>query len=104
MARITLKGLFRVLSRAKNAESRTELSRLLRSQLFPARGARTSSEGQFPPTLFQMATSYWISQAIYVAAKLGIADLLKSRLLKCSEIAAIAGTDVRSLSRLTRAR
>jgi len=50
-----------------------------------------------------MATSYWISQAIYVAAKLGIADLLKDGPLKCSEIAAIVGADVRSLFRLMRA-
>jgi O-methyltransferase/methyltransferase family protein len=100
--RITLRGLFRVLSRTKNAESWTELYHLLRSHLFAARVAKTGFEGQFPPTLFQMATSYWISQAIYVAAKLGIADLLKSRPLKCNEIAASAGTDVRSLSRLMR--
>jgi O-methyltransferase domain/Dimerisation domain len=102
MARITLKGLFRVLSRARNAESWTELYRLLRSQLFSARGAKTSSEGQFPPTLFQMASSFWISQAIYVAAKLGIADLLKNGPLKVSDIAAIVGTDVRPTFRLMR--
>ena len=53
--------------------------------------------------LFQMASSYWISQAIYVAAKLGIADLLKDGPLKCSEIAPIVGADVRSLFRLMRA-
>ena len=53
--------------------------------------------------LFQMASSYWTSQAIYVGAKLGIADLLKDRPLKCSEIAAIVGADVGSLFRLMRA-
>jgi len=53
--------------------------------------------------LFQMASSYWTSQAIYVVAKLGIADLLKDRPLKCSEIAAIVGADVGSLFRLMRA-
>jgi hypothetical protein len=52
--------------------------------------------------LFQMASSYWASQAIYVGAKLGIADLLKDRPLKSSEIAAIVGTDVCALSRLMR--
>lgn len=102
MARIRLKPLFRVLSRARNTQSWTELKRLLRSQLLPPRGAKTFAKGQFPPTLFQMASSYWISQAIYVAAKLGIADLLKDRSLKCSEIAAIVGTDVRSTFRLMR--
>jgi O-methyltransferase domain/Dimerisation domain len=103
MARITPKPLFRVLTRAGNTQSWTELKRLLTSQMFPARGAKIADEGQFPPTLFQMASSYWISQAIYVAAKLGIADLLKDRPLKCSEIAAIVGTDLRSLFRLMRA-
>jgi hypothetical protein len=53
--------------------------------------------------LFQMASSYWTSQAIYVGAKLGIADLLKDRPLKCSEIAEIVGADVGSLFRLMRA-
>jgi SAM-dependent methyltransferase len=53
--------------------------------------------------LFQMASSYWTSQAIYVVAKLGIADLLKDRPLKCSEIAAIVGADVGSVFRLMRA-
>lgn len=102
MARITLKPLFRVFSRTRGTQSWTELKRLLRSQLLPAQGERPGTEGQFPPTLFQMASSYWISQAIYVAAKLGIADLLKDRSLKCSQIAAIVGADVCSLFRLMR--
>ena len=101
--RITLKPLFRVLCRTRGTQSWTELKHLLRSRLLPAQRSRTSTTGQFPPALFQMASSYWISQAIYVAAKLGIADLLKDGPLKCSEIAAIAGTDVRSLFRLMRA-
>ena len=29
-----------------------------------------------PPALFQMATSYWISQVVYVTAALGVADVL----------------------------
>jgi hypothetical protein len=29
-----------------------------------------------PVALLQLVTGYWVSQAIYVAAKLGIADLL----------------------------
>ena len=103
MARVSLKPLFRVLSRTRSTQSWTELRRLLRRRLFPAQGGGTSTEGQFPPTLFQMASSYWISQAIYVAAKLGIADLLKDGPLKCSEIAAIVGADVSSLFRLMRA-
>jgi hypothetical protein len=103
IARITLKLLFRVLFRTRSTQSWTELKHLLRTHLRPARGGGPGTEGQFPPTLFQMASSYWISQAIYVAAKLGIADLLKDRPLKCSEIAAIVGADVGSLFRLMRA-
>ena len=30
-----------------------------------------------PPALLEMMAGYWLSQAIYVAAKLGIGDLLK---------------------------
>jgi Dimerisation domain len=29
-----------------------------------------------PAALLQMMTGYWVSQALYVAAKLGVADLL----------------------------
>ena len=103
LTRIHLKPLFRVLFRTGKTHSWSELALLLRTGLFPARAGSTDSEGQFPPTLFQMASSYWISQAIYAAAKLGIADLLKDGPLKCSEIAAIVGTDARSLFRLMRA-
>ena len=103
IARISLKSLFRVLSRTRSTQTWTELKHLLRTQLLPAQGGRPGTEGQFPPTLFQMASSYWTSQAIYVAAKLGIADLLKDRPLQCSQIAAIVGADVDSLLRLLRA-
>jgi hypothetical protein len=103
IARITPKLLFRVLSRTRSTQSWTELKHLLRTQLLPAQGGGPGTAGQFPPVLFQMASSYWISQAIYVAAKLGIADLLKNGSLKCSEIAAIVGADPRSLFRLMRA-
>src|SRR5579871_3576876 len=103
MSQIALKPFFRVLFRTRTAQSWTELRRLLRSRLFPAQPGRTTTEGQFPPTLFQMASSYWISQAIYVAAKLGIPDLLKDGPVKCSEIAAFVGADASSLFRLMRA-
>ena len=56
-----------------------------------------------PPVLFQMATSYWVSQAIYVAAKLGIADLLKDGPQSCVTLATATGTDAASLFRLMRA-
>jgi len=102
-ARIALKPFFRVLSRTWKTNSWPELSQLLKSRLFPGWSPKPRIDGQFPPMLFQMASSYWTSQAIYVGAKLGIADLLKDRPLKCSEIAEIVGADVGLLFRLMRA-
>ena len=55
-----------------------------------------------PPVLFQMATGYWVSQAIYVAAKLGIADLLKDGPQSCVALATATGADTASLFRLMR--
>lgn len=101
--RIALKPFSRVLSRTKRARSWKELWVLLRSRLFPLWSSRTKTEGQSPPILFQMASAYWISQAIYVAAKLGIADILKDGPRACSEIAALVEADARSLFRLMRA-
>ena len=97
LGRITLRPLFRILSRTRSTQSWTELKHLLRTQLRPAPRGKPGTAGQFPPMLFQMASAYWISQAIYVAAKLGIADLLKDRPLECGEIAAVVGADDGSL-------
>jgi hypothetical protein len=54
------------------------------------------------PAIFEMATGYWVSQVIYAAAKLGIADLLADGPRTCDEIAAETGADVSSLLRLMR--
>jgi len=59
--------------------------------------------GNLLPALFQMATGYWLSQAVYVAAKLGLADLLRDGPRSCQELAAVTGTDPRCLFRLVRA-
>jgi SAM-dependent methyltransferase len=56
-----------------------------------------------PGALLQMVTGYWVSQAIYVAAKLGIADLLKDGPKSYDELAKATGTHKRSLYRLLRA-
>jgi hypothetical protein len=58
-----------------------------------------------PPqkVILQMATGYWVSQALYVAAKLGIADLLKSGSKSCSELASSAGVHAQLLYRVMRA-
>ncbi len=61
--------------------------------------------GVVPPsaTLLQMMTGYWVSQALYVAAKLGVADLLAEGPLSIEELAATTRTDAPSLRRVLRA-
>ena len=56
-----------------------------------------------PMALLQMISGGWISQAIYVAAKLGIADLLKDGPKSSQELAETTGMDARSLYRVLRA-
>lgn len=53
--------------------------------------------------MLEMASSYWLSQCIYVAAKVGIADLLKEGPEHCDTLAATTGTHSGSLYRLLRA-
>jgi len=80
-----------------------EMKPLLRDRLFPVRIAPTKGGDPSPPVLFQMATGYWVSQAIYVTAKLGIADLLKDGPRSCVALATATGADAPSLFRLMRA-
>jgi hypothetical protein len=54
------------------------------------------------PKLFRMATAYWVSQAIYVAAKLGLADALSERPKSIGEIATELRADSNSFARLVR--
>ena len=56
-----------------------------------------------PATLLQMMTGYWLSQAVYVAAKLGIADLLADGPVGCEDLAAATDTHAPSLRRVLRA-
>lgn len=51
----------------------------------------------------QMSVGYWVSQSLYVAAKLDIADRLASGPKTADELAAATGTHARSLYRLLRA-
>lgn len=53
--------------------------------------------------LGQMITGYWTSQAIYAAAKFGIADLLADRSQSVDELAIATGTKPELLYRLLRA-
>ncbi len=61
-----------------------------------------SKPGDLPPQwiLFQMVTGHYVSRAIYVAAKLGIADLLKDGPLHYTELAKGCGAHAPSLYRL----
>jgi len=56
-----------------------------------------------PVTLLQMMTGYWVSQALYVAAKLGVADLLADGPRPVEVLAAATQTDAASLRRVLRA-
>src|SRR5438270_267354 len=58
-----------------------------------------------PPPLVirQMLTGYWTAQAVYVAAKLGIADLVKDGPRNAAELARATGVHARALYRLLRA-
>src|SRR5438046_2503876 len=53
--------------------------------------------------LDQMITGYWISQAIYAAAKFGIADQLKDGPKTVEELAAATSTNPDAMYRLLRA-
>lgn len=58
-----------------------------------------------PPAaqVLQLASGYWLSRAVYVAAQLGIADLLKDGPKSAAELASATQTDSAALYRLLRA-
>lgn len=62
-----------------------------------------ASSPQPANSLLQMMTGYWCSQAIYVAAKLGIADLLVDGPMRCQDLAAATHSHAPSLQRVLRA-
>ena len=55
------------------------------------------------PALLQLASGYWISQAIYVAAKLGIADVLNGGPASGAQIASATEANEGAILRLMRA-
>lgn len=69
----------------------------------PLNNAQSAEAVPAQIALMQMINGYWISQAIYAAAKLGIADLLKEGAKHCDQLATAIGADTRSLYRLLRA-
>jgi len=63
------------------------------------------SESAAPPqfAMLQLITGFWVSRAIYVAAKLGLADLVKDSPKTADELARLTGTHPPSLYRALRA-
>ena len=109
---LPLLPLLKILWRGKQSERWPEMRQVLsngfsegaRRALLPVQEVRSRrSSNPQPPPLFQMATGYWISQAIYVAAKLGIADCFQNGPKSCLEIADLTESDEPALSRLMRA-
>jgi hypothetical protein len=103
VARLAIRPLLNVLHGARKNRTWAELKLLLSDRLFPARPTRANGDDPLPPVLFQMATAYWLSQAIYVAAKLGVADLLEAGPQSCAVLATATGSDAPSLYRMLRA-
>src|SRR5262245_58279087 len=69
-----------------------------------ARDWRTGAHGTTTPQqqIAQMLTGYWVSQALYVAAKLGLVDLLKDGPRTAGDLAVAAQAHPRALYRLLR--
>jgi hypothetical protein len=53
-------------------------------------------------TMFQMVRAFFLSRALYIAATLGLADLLKDEPKNSEELAQATGTDASALYRLMR--
>jgi hypothetical protein len=67
----------------------------------PAR--ESSNQLPAPVQMLQIITNFWTTRAVYVFAKLGIADLLKSGTKSTQELAESTGMHAPSLYRLLRA-
>ena len=57
------------------------------------------------PTMavFQVLSGFWSARAVYIAAKLGLADLVKDEPRTAAELAVLTGTHAPSLYRVLRA-
>lgn len=56
-----------------------------------------------PVAMYQMISGFWVSRAVYIAAKLGIADYLQEQPKTAEELAALTDTHAPSLYRVLRA-
>ena len=61
------------------------------------------SMGELRAEMFQVAVGYWLSKALFCAAKAGVADQLKAGPKRVDELASIAAVDSEDLYRLLRA-
>lgn len=71
-----------------------------------ARKARKAAAAQAKPIaarMLDLITGYWVSQLVHVAAKLGLADLLKDGPRTPAELARKVGVDAQRLQRMLRA-
>lgn len=72
-------------------------------KLFTLAQAITALIVPAPIAMYRMICGFWVSRAIYVAAKLGIADYLQKQPKTAEELAAVTDTHAPSLYRLLRA-
>jgi predicted O-methyltransferase YrrM len=56
-----------------------------------------------PAAMLQLIAGFWVSRAVYIAAKLGLSDLLKNGPKSVQELASSTGTHAPSLYRVLRA-
>src|SRR5437763_14331362 len=65
----------------------------------------TATPKEIPPPLqmLQLISGFWVSRCVYIAAKLGIADLLKDGPKTTEELAAASRAHAPSLFRVLRA-
>lgn len=63
------------------------------------------TNAEIPPAeaMLRLISGFWISRAIYIVAKLGLADLLHDGRKTAEELATVTGTHPRSLYRVLRA-
>ena len=84
--------------------ARTETNRTRRTIIALSRGDRDPVQGFSPAgQLLGLITGYWISQAVHVAAELGIADLLGKRGRPIEDLARETRSNPDALYRLMRA-
>src|SRR5262249_5760616 len=96
-----------MMARARNRSQAEDSLRLDQSLSEPQSTIENAESNMSEPhpcqQLTQMITSYWVSRAIYIAAKLRIADHLKDGPRTAEELAATAGVAPRPLYRVLRA-